>query len=99
VVFPEGTRSRSGRVRPFHSAAVRTILSEQAMPIISVAVDGGYRIAGVRGLATNLVGCIYRVKLLSMYSITRQRSGIKEIVDCCHGEISKQVEQWRRIES
>jgi 1-acyl-sn-glycerol-3-phosphate acyltransferase len=99
VVFPEGTRSRSGRVRPFHSAAVRTILNEQAMPIISVAVDGGYRIAGIRGLATNLVGCIYRVKLLSMYSTTRQRSGIKEIVDSCHGEISEQVEQWRRIES
>jgi 1-acyl-sn-glycerol-3-phosphate acyltransferase len=99
VVFPEGTRSRTGKVGAFHSAAVRTILNEQEMPIVSVAVDGGYRIAGIRGLTTNLSGCIYRVKLLSLYPETRQRNRIKEILDKSHREISKQVELWRKIES
>jgi 1-acyl-sn-glycerol-3-phosphate acyltransferase len=99
VVFPEGTRSRSGRVGTFHSAAVRTILDEQQMPILSVAVDGGYRISGIRGLITKLPGCIYRVKLLSLYPVTKQRSRIKEILKNCQREITKQVELWRKIES
>jgi 1-acyl-sn-glycerol-3-phosphate acyltransferase len=99
LVFPEGTRSRSGRVRTFHSAAVRTILDQQQMPIVTVAVDGGYRIAGVRGLMTNLPGCVYRVKLLSLYPVARQRSRINEILQNSQREISKQVEQWRKIES
>ena len=99
VVFPEGTRSRSGRVGPFHSAAVRTILDEAGMPVLSVAVDGGYRIAGLRGLLTNLRDCIYRVKLLSLYPETTDRRRIKEIIDASRREISKQVEQWREIKS
>jgi 1-acyl-sn-glycerol-3-phosphate acyltransferase len=99
VVFPEGTRSRTGKVGPFHSAAVRTILDEQSMPIVSVAVDGGNRIADFRGMITNLRGCIYRVKLLSLYPTTKQRSEIKEILDASYSEISKQVKEWRRKES
>jgi len=99
VVFPEGTRSRTGRVGAFHSAAIRTILDEQQMPIVSVAVDGGYRIAGVRGLVRNLPGCTYRVKLLSLYPQTNERSEIKYILENSHREISKQVKQWRKIES
>lgn len=98
VVFPEGTRSHSGRVGAFHTAAVRTILDEAEMPIVSVAVDGGYRIAGIRGLTTNLRDCIYRVKLLSLYPQTNQRSRVREILARSHREITRQVERWRNNE-
>lgn len=99
VVFPEGTRSRSGEVGTFHSAAVRTILDEQQMPIVTVAVDGGYRIADVRGLLKNLAHCVYRVKLLSLSPLSNQRSQIRDVLKNSHREISKQVKQWREIES
>jgi 1-acyl-sn-glycerol-3-phosphate acyltransferase len=99
VVFPEGTRSRTGKVGAFHSAAVRTILDEQQMPIVSVAVDGGWRIAGIRGLATNLANCVYRVKLLSLYPLTGKRSQIKNILENSYREISKQVKEWRENKS
>jgi 1-acyl-sn-glycerol-3-phosphate acyltransferase len=99
VVFPEGTRSRSGKVGPFHSAAVRTILDEAQMPVVSVAVDGGYRIAGFQGLVKNLGNCIYRVKLLSLYPETKDRKQVKEIIEATRREISKQVKKWRTNKS
>ncbi len=98
VVFPEGTRSRTGKVGIFHSAAVRTILDETQMPVVSVAVDGGHRIARFKGLITNLRNCIYRVKLLSLYPATADRAKIKDIIDRSHREISGQVEKWRKNE-
>ena len=41
AIFPEGTRSREGRVKKFHSAAVRTILAHHPLPAVSVAVRRG----------------------------------------------------------
>ena len=41
VIFPEGTRSRTGRVRDFYAGGVRIILETAHMPVLSVAVDGG----------------------------------------------------------
>ncbi|MEE9306552.1 MAG: lysophospholipid acyltransferase family protein [Spirochaetia bacterium] len=99
VVFPEGTRSRTGKVEIFHSAAVRTIVGETQMPIVSVAVDGGHRIARFKGLIANLRNCIYRVKLLSLYPATADRGKIKGIIERSHREISEQVEKWRKNET
>lgn len=96
VVFPEGTRSRTGEVGRFHSAAVRTILDETQMPIVSVAVEGGHRIARFKGLMANLRNCIYRVELLSLYPATADRVKIKDIIDRSYREISGQVEKWRK---
>jgi len=96
TVFPEGTRSKNGRVRRFHSAAVRTILGRCPMPSLSVAVDGGYRISRLMDLIRNIRGCKYRVRLLSLYPPVSERGDIQEMLERAHDEIKQQVEEWRR---
>jgi len=96
AVFPEGTRSRSGLVRPFHSAAVRTILAQAPLPSVSVAVNGGYRIAKLKNLARDLPGCVYRVRLLSLYPPPRGRSEVQAMLEQAHDEIKQQVDTWRK---
>jgi 1-acyl-sn-glycerol-3-phosphate acyltransferase len=98
AVFPEGTRTRGGQVRPFHSAAVRTILAHNPLPAVSVAVNGGYRIAKLQGLMRNLRGCVYRVRLLSLYPPQRGRSEIQAMLERAHDEIKLQVDTWRKSE-
>jgi 1-acyl-sn-glycerol-3-phosphate acyltransferase len=95
AIFPEGTRTRTGFVGSFHSAAVRTILEAAEMPVVSVAVNGGFKIARFKGLITNLRHCMYRVKILTLYPATSERSKIREIIRTSHAEIKKQVELWR----
>jgi 1-acyl-sn-glycerol-3-phosphate acyltransferase len=96
TVFPEGTRSKSGKVNRFHSAAVRTILGRCPMPALSVAVDGGYRISRLTDLIRNIRGCEYRVRLLSLYPPVQDRSRVQDMLQKAHDEIKRQVEEWRK---
>jgi 1-acyl-sn-glycerol-3-phosphate acyltransferase len=98
AVFPEGTRARGGRVKKFHSAAVRTILSHHALPTVSVAVNGGHRIARLKNLLRNLRGCVYRVRLLSLYPPPARRGDVQFMLQQAHDEIERQVNEWRRSE-
>ncbi len=98
AVFPEGTRAREGQVQPFHSAAVRTILAHSLLPAVSVAVNGGYRIAKLKGLVRNLRGCVYRVRLLNLYPPPKGRSEVQDMLQQAHDEIQRQVNTWKKSE-
>ncbi len=98
LVFPEGTRTREGRVKRFHSAAVRTILAHHALPALSVAVNGGYRIARLKNLVRNLRGCVYRVRLLSLYPPPVRRGDVQTMIERAHDEIERQVNEWKKSE-
>ncbi len=96
AIFPEGTRSRSGKVGKFHSAAVRMVLSRSHLPILSVAVDGGHKIAKVKDLAKNLKDTVYRIKFLKLYAPTVDRRQIFSILEQSRAEITDQVNQWQQ---
>jgi len=96
IVFPEGTRSRSGEVGSFHSAAVRTILAEKKIPVLSVALDGGGRVSRLRDILRNLPGCMYRVRFLELYPPPADRVATQQILVHSHEQIKRQVQTWRR---
>lgn len=95
VIFAEGTRSRDGRVRAFHAGAVRTILAAAPLPVVSVAVDGGYHFSTFRRLATHARGGYYRIRVLSVYPAPQTKEAMRTALDGSHREIRDQVELWR----
>jgi 1-acyl-sn-glycerol-3-phosphate acyltransferase len=98
AVFPEGTRSRDGRVKKFHAAAVRTLQGHHPLPSLAVAVDGGYRIAKLKDLVRNLRGCVYRVRLLTLYPPPSRRGEVQVVLQQAQDEIERQVKEWRKNE-
>ena len=96
VVFPEGTRSRPGRVRDFQAGAVLIILESEPMPVMSVAVDGGYSISKVWKILVNLRGTHYRVKPLTLYPAPRGKKAVVDLLEKMQAEIAEQVDAWRR---
>jgi 1-acyl-sn-glycerol-3-phosphate acyltransferase len=99
VIFPEGTRTRTGRVGRFHSAALRTVSRQAALPILSVALHGGLRIARFKDLLRNLRGCLYRVKLMRVYAPSGAGRGqVQGILTEAQQQISAQVELWKSTE-
>jgi 1-acyl-sn-glycerol-3-phosphate acyltransferase len=98
AVFPEGTRAREGRVKRFHAAAVRTLQGHHPLPSLSVAVNGGYRIAKLKSLVRNVRGCVYRVRLLTLYPPPAKRGEVQVMLHQAHDEIERQVNEWRKNE-
>ena len=96
AVFPEGTRSRSGRIGEFFTGAVRIILERSPMPVMSVAIDGGYRIATLARLLGNLHGTHYRIRPLTLYPAPHGKKEITELLTKVREEIVDQVGQWRK---
>jgi 1-acyl-sn-glycerol-3-phosphate acyltransferase len=96
VVFPEGTRSRTGRIRDFYTGAVRVILERYPMPVLSVAVDGGYAIATIVRVLLHMRRATFRVKPLTLYPAPHGKREITDLLGKLRSEISDQVMQWRR---
>lgn len=95
VIFADGTRSRDGAVHRFHTGGLAAVLARRPLPVVTVAVDGGYRLRGVAGLAR--VGRTrYRVKLLSVYRPPAGKGELRELVRRMQQEIAAQVDRWRR---
>ena len=98
MIFPEGTRSKTGRVREFFTGGVRVILERYPMPVLSVAVDGGQSIATIARVLLHLRGATFRVKPLTLYPAPRGKKEIAELLGRLKAEISGQVMQWRRVQ-
>ena len=95
VVFPEGTRSKTGFVKDFQAGAVRIILERAPLPVLSVAVDGGWKISRIHSLLAHLRGVRFRVKLMTLYPAPKGKREIMSLLATVHKELSDQVLAWR----
>lgn len=95
VIFPEGTRSKDGEIKTFHQGAVRKVLSVAPVPVVSVAIEGGWRVGDVKNLVKNMENFTYRVKILNVYDAPDSKQGIQNIIENSAEEIKKQITIWR----
>lgn len=54
VIFPEGTRSRDGRLLPYKAGAVRIVAEETGLSLLPVAIDGTHVAPDLSGLALRM---------------------------------------------
>lgn len=95
VIFPEGTRSRTGRVGVFHSAGVRRILEEGGgLPVVALAIDGGWKVRNIRSLLKNLKGGRYRIRLAGIYPAPTGKKDILDVLARARAAISDNIDRW-----
>lgn len=98
VIFPEGTRSRDGTVGQFHAAGFRRILDQAPMPVVVCALDGVWHISSLFGLAKNLKGGKYRVKILKIYPAPTTKAEQVHILTEGHSLIEAQLAAWHEMQ-
>ena len=94
AVFPEGTRSRDGKVARFYRAGTRVLAEHTGLPIVAVALDGGTAISRL-GALRNLAGIHYRVRVLAIYPPATGRQAMAAVLDDAHRIIAAQVDAWQ----
>ncbi|MBR6153077.1 MAG: 1-acyl-sn-glycerol-3-phosphate acyltransferase [Treponema sp.] len=97
VIFPEGTRSKDGKLKEFYSAGFRRIVQYTHIPVAVCALDGGWKLSKMGDLFTNLKKGAYRVKVLKVYNAPESREDEKSILEEAHSLIENQLEQWRNL--
>lgn len=97
VLFPEGTRSRDGSLGKFYSAGFRTLSESFALPVAVCALDGGWKIADLKGLLKNIKKGTYRLKVLKVYECPKGKEECQKLLDESKVLIENQLKEWRKL--
>jgi 1-acyl-sn-glycerol-3-phosphate acyltransferase len=95
VIFPEGTRSRDGSLGHFHVGGLKRTLAAGSIPLVVVALDGGWRIRGLRAVMKNLRGSGYRVRIAGVIAPPHGRQEIMEAVTRSRALVAEALADWR----
>ncbi|WP_455381151.1 lysophospholipid acyltransferase family protein [Salinispira pacifica] len=95
VVFPEGTRSKTGVVGAFHEGAARILLQIHSLPVVTVAIDGGHVFSRITAVIRRIRGATYRCRVTSIRPAPGNKQEIVSLLTECRQEIIEQQKQWR----
>ncbi len=96
VIFPEGTRSRTGILGTFHSAGYRKILETESLPILVASMEGGWRIANIRDFLFNFKGCPFSATYLAILPAPNNKKEALEALTKSRELIEISLEEQRR---
>jgi len=95
VIYPEGTRSRSGELKPFKPAgAIALLKAAPALEVVPVTIDESWRL-----LCHNLLPVPYGTRIRVRFADPISRSAENDparILDCAREEIEETLLQWRK---
>jgi 1-acyl-sn-glycerol-3-phosphate acyltransferase len=75
IAFPEGTRSRTGDLGPFHSGAFALAL-RTGVPLVPITLEGSHRVIKPKTLQVN-PGVVVRIKIDAPIDLTSYSKGEK----------------------
>lgn len=99
VLFPEGSRTKNGRVGTFYSAGFRKLTESTNLPVVVFAIDGGYQLRDLRKIFTKLERGCYRIKALKVYDSPKTKEDCVYILEDSKNIIQNQLEQWAELKS
>ncbi len=95
VIFPEGTRSRDGKIGVFHTAGIRRILEETPLPVVVAALEGGWRVAKVKDIPRNLSKAHFLVRVLTVTSTLSAKKEVLAAVSAAREKIAAELTRLR----
>ena len=96
VIFPEGTRSKDGKLGTFYTAGFRRLSEVAPLPVAVCALDGGYRINNLFTIFQNLSNGYYRVKVMDILPAPKTKEEQIAVLEKGKELIQQQLDEWRK---
>ena len=97
VIFPEGTRSKDGKLGKFYSAGFRRLAQTVHLPVAVCVLDGGWRLSDIKHILSDLKRGAYRVKVLKVYDAPMGKEEEKKILEEAPALMQAQLDAWRAL--
>ncbi|MBP3365945.1 MAG: 1-acyl-sn-glycerol-3-phosphate acyltransferase [Treponema sp.] len=97
VIFPEGTRSKDGKLGTFYAAGFRRLSESARLPVAVCALDGGWKISSLGSIITSLHRGAYRVKVLRVFPCPQSKEEEKHVLHEAARLIQEQLDKWRSL--
>lgn len=95
VIYPEGSRSKDGKLGKFYSAGFRRLEQTVNLPVVVCALDGGWKLSNLTRILSGLKKGSYKVKVLKVYDAPADKEQEKFILEESRELIASQLEEWR----
>ncbi len=95
VVFAEGSRSRDGSLRPFQSGAVRRLHTRRPLPIVALALDGGYKFAQLNDVIHLPAEHEYQITAAAVFPAVQGKQAVMNQIKDAHSAIADTLDAWR----
>lgn len=99
VIFPEGTRSKDGKLGTFYSAGFRMIAEATKLPVVVCCLDNGYKVNDLRHIMENISHIQYRAKIVKIYDAPKTKEDQVKILDESRSLMQAQLDAWRAKEN
>ena len=98
VIFPEGTRSRTGDLRPFKTGGLRAILTGRAWNVYLVVVDGFWQCGKIHEFARHIGGVRGVVRTLGPYPFPGEEADPDRFIDSLREVMLNEIKEIRGSE-
>ena len=95
VIFPEGTRSKTGELGKFFSAGFRRIADTSKLPVAVCVVDDGWKINDILHVMENMHKINYRAKLLKVFPPALTKEDQVTVLEQARALMQEQLDKWR----
>lgn len=95
VIFPEGTRSRTGKMGEFHSAGYRKILEIDPLPILVVAIDGGWKVGKMKDFFLRFGKFTYKMRYITLLRAPEGKKEALASLEAASALIRNALEEMR----
>lgn len=96
AIFPEGTRSRTGELGTFHSAGYRKILEVATLPILVVAIEGGWKVITLRDFFRNFGKSSYTIRFIDVLPAPKGKKEALQVLETSKTMIQIALAEMRR---
>jgi 1-acyl-sn-glycerol-3-phosphate acyltransferase len=98
VIYPEGSRARDGKIRPFKTAGLKAMLSARPWSVYVLVADGLWKTAGLKGFVKHMTSTRVRVESVGPFGFDATKDDADRFIASMELRMTEKLAEMRALE-